>query len=246
MLKLIQSSEEINSNGGFSFVKRLPDSNAGMSRWDQAPGAKANASYSMSGIVRAMVGLMTAGECDFASIDKFRHDWLFTHLTGEPLPSEATFRQRLASLARRSWQNTLDASVIQQLAKAKLTRIEVCGMPLIPVDIDVSVLEDTASHKEGVGMSYRRVAGYAPVFCHAGREGCMVANELRPGSRHSEKGAVEFLKRCVGILAAAGHEAEELIVRVDSGHDSGDFIRALCDLGVKFIVKRNLRMESHE
>ena len=246
MIKFMQSAEEINSNGGFSFVKRLLDSNPGMSLWDLSLGAKANASYSTSGIVRAMVGLMTAGECDFASIDKFRHDWLFRHLTGEPLPSEATFRQRQSALALLPWQAPLDACTIQQLVKAKLTRIEVCGMSLIPVDIDVSVLEDTASHKEGVGMSYHQVTGYAPIFCYAGGEGYMVANELRPGSQHSEKGAVEFLKRGIGILTAAGYEAEELLVRVDSGHDSSDFIRALYDLGVKFIVKRNLRKESPE
>lgn len=246
MIKFMQSSEEINSNGGFSFVKRLLDSNQGMSRWDRELGARANASYSTSCIVRAMVGLMTAGECDFASIDKFRGDRLFRELAGKGLPSEATFRQRLEALALRPWQNSLDICAVQQLAKAKLTRIKTCGMSLVPVDIDVSVLEDTASHKEGVGMSYHKVTGYAPIFCYAGHEGFMVANELRPGSQHSEKGAVEFLKRCVGILAAAGYEAEKLLVRVDSGHDSSDFVKALCELGVKFIVKRNPRVESHE
>jgi len=246
MLKIMQGSEEINSNGGFSFVKRLLDSNEGISQWDQALGAKANASYSTSGIVRSIVGLMASGECDYASIDKFRGDWLFRDLVNGPLPSEATFRQRLGALAQLPWQEPLDACVVPQLEKAKLTRIKVCGMSLVPVDIDVSVLEDTASHKEGIGMSYHQVTGYAPIFCYAGREGFMVANELRPGSQHSEKGAVEFLERCVAILVSAGYTAEELLVRVDSGHDSSDFIKALCELKVKFIVKRNLRKESPE
>ena len=160
----MQSSEEINSNGGFSFVKRMLDSNPAMSLWDLSLGAKANASYSTSGIVRAMVGLMTAGECDYASIDKFRGDRLFRELVNGPLPSEATFRQRQSALALLPWQAPLDACTIRQLVKAKLTRIEVCGMSLIPVDIDVSVLEDTTSHKEGVGMSYHQVTGYAPIF----------------------------------------------------------------------------------
>ena len=101
MLKLMQGSEEINSNGGFSFVKRLLDSNTGMAQWDKMLGARHNASYSTSCIVRAMVGLMTAGECDFASIDKFRGDWLFRDLAGEPLPSEATFRQLVDKPALR-------------------------------------------------------------------------------------------------------------------------------------------------
>ena len=123
-----------------------------MPLWDLELGARHNASHSTSGIVRAMVGLMTAGECDFASIDKFRGDRLFGDLVGERLPSEATFRQRLGILASRPWQSVLDACAARQLSRAKLTRIDACGMPLVPVDIDVSVLEDTASHKEGVGM----------------------------------------------------------------------------------------------
>jgi len=66
-------------------------------------------------------------------------------------------------------------------------------------------------------MSYHKVQGFAPIFCYAGREGFMVANELRPGSQHCENGAVEFLKRCVTIMTQAGYKAEELLVRVDSG-----------------------------
>jgi len=108
------------------------------------------------------------------------------------------------------------------------------------------VFEDTASHKEGVSVTYRKVNGYAPIFCYAGREGFMVASELRPGSQHSENGAVEFLKRCIAIMLWAGYKAKELLVRVDSGHDSSDFIKALEELEVKYLVKRNLRMESPE
>jgi len=47
-------------------------------------------------------------------------------------------------------------------------------------------------------------------------------------------------------MLEAGYEARELLVRVDSGHDSSDFIEALSELGVKFLVKRNLRSESPE
>lgn len=68
------------------------------------------------------------------------------------------------------------------LNKAKLARITMYGKEYIPLDIDVSVLEDTSSHKEGVAMSYHQVKGYAPIFCYAGKQGYMVANEMRPGT----------------------------------------------------------------
>ena len=246
MIKLMQGSEEINSNGGLSFVKRLLDGNARMKDWDAELPAAANSCYPTSAIVRSAIGLMTAGNSSYADIQKFRSDFLFCRIVGGAAPSQETLRQRLDALAEEDWQDILDANVSDQLSRAQPTRIDVEGEKLIPLDIDVSVFEDTASHKEGVSATYRKVNGYAPIFCYAGREGFMVANELRPGSQHSENGAVEFLKRCIAIMLQAGYEARELLVRVDSGHDSSDFIEALSELGVKYLVKRNPRKESLE
>lgn len=246
MLKLMQGSEEINSNGGFSFVKKQLDGNAHMKDWDAALPAAPNSCYSTSAIVRSAIGLMTAGNSSYADIQKFRSDFLFCRIVGGAAPSQETLRQRLDALAEEDWQDILDANVSDQLSRAQPTRIDVEGEKLIPLDIDVSVFEDTASHKEGVSATYRKVNGYAPIFCYAGREGFMVANELRPGSQHSENGAVEFLKRCIAIMLRAGYKANELLVRVDSGHDSSDFIKALEELEVKYLVKRNLRTESPE
>ena len=246
MIKFSLSSEEINSNGGFSIVRRLLDLNPGMALWDSKLAARHNALYSTSSIVRSMIGLMTAGESDYSSICKFRNDLLLRQLAGGELPDQTTFRQRLNALAGADWEGVLDLCVANQLRRARLTRLRFDGMELVPLDIDVSVLEDKASRKEGVSRTYHNVDGYAPIFCHAGREGYMVANELRPGSQHSEKGAVDFLKRCVAIMQMAGFKAHELLVRVDSGHDSSDFIETLDELGVRYLVKRNLRSESRE
>ena len=246
MMKFTQSSENINSNGGFSLVSRLLDRNEGMSLWDKYLPSRHNSSYSTSVIVRSAIGMMAAGYSNFSDVEKLHSDSLFKMVTGGGCVSQETLRQRLDALAGRKWQDVLDSCVASQLRMAMLTRVDVLGRKLVPLDIDVSVLEDTASHKEGVAMSYHKVSGYAPIFAYAGREGYMVCNELRPGSQHSERGAVDFLKRCVGIMECAGYKAGELLVRVDSGHDSSDFIRALQELGVKFIVKRNPRGEVPE
>ncbi len=245
-MKFMQGSEEVNSNGGFSLVKKQLDGNIRMKDWDSKLPAAPNSLYPTSAIVRSGIGLMAAGDSGYADIEKFRSDFLFRRLVGGDVPSQETFRQRLDALAEGDWRSVLDASVGDLLSRVRLTRIDVDGEELIPLDIDVSVLEDTGSRKEGVSPTYRKVNGYAPIFCHVGREGFMVANELRPGSQHGENGAVEFLKRCVGIMLEAGYKAGELLVRVDSGHDSSDFIEALSELGVKFLVKRNPRSESPE
>ena len=64
-------------------------------------------------------------------------------------------------------------------------------------------------------------------------------------SRHNALyGAVEFLERCVRILLKAGLGPDEILVRVDSGHDAAEFIRKLEELGVHYLVKRNPRSEN--
>jgi len=72
----------------------------------------------------------------------------------------------------------------------------------------------------------------------------MIANKLRPGNQHCENGAVQFLKRCITIMIQARYKTEELLVRIDSGHDSSDFIKTLSDLGVKYQIKHNLHKGS--
>ena len=154
MYKFIQSSEEINSNGGFSFIKKLLDGNSGMPQWEILLPAARNSRYPTSTIVRSLIGIQTAGGCDYADIEKFLDDFLFRELAGGKTPSEESFRQRLDRLARHGdkWRAAVDACVAAQIAAARLTPVEVGGMKLLPMDIDVSVLEDTSSHREGVSQ----------------------------------------------------------------------------------------------
>ena len=82
MYKFSQSSEEINSNGGFSFIKKLLDGNCGMPLRDSHLPAARNSRYPTASIVRSLVGIQTAGECDYADVEKFWDDFLFRELAG--------------------------------------------------------------------------------------------------------------------------------------------------------------------
>jgi hypothetical protein len=130
-----------------------------MKDWDAELPAARNSCYSTSVIVRSTIALMTAGNSNYADIEKFRSDFLFRKVAGGNVPSQETYRQRLNALAEKDWQRILDANVSDQLSRVSLTRIDVDGETLIPLDIDVSVFEDTASHKEGVSLSYHKVNG---------------------------------------------------------------------------------------
>ncbi|NLG13745.1 MAG: hypothetical protein GX561_06015, partial [Lentisphaerae bacterium] len=75
-MKFMQGSEEINSNGGFSLVKKQLDGNKRMKDWDAKLPAAPNSLYPTSAIVRSGIGLMAAGDSGYADIEKFRSDFL--------------------------------------------------------------------------------------------------------------------------------------------------------------------------
>ena len=176
----------------FSFVKKLLESNSSLKVWEAEFPAAGNSCYSTSAIVRGIIGLMAAGNCNYADVEKFRSDFLFRQVVGGKVPSQESLRQRLDALAKKDWRHILDANVIDQLSRASLTRIDIGGEKLIPLDIDVSVLEDTASHKEGIGLSYHKVNGFAPIFCYAGARGTWSPTSCAPETNTAKKARWNF------------------------------------------------------
>ena len=139
MYKFIQSSEEINSNGGFSFINKLLNGNKGMACWERLLPAARNSRYSTSAIIRSLIGIQTAGECDYADIEKFRDDFLFRGLACGEVPSQESFRQRLGRLASRrdEWREAVDGCVASQLAAARLTPLRSVLLDFIKVGCKV-------------------------------------------------------------------------------------------------------------
>ena len=113
---------------------------------------------------------------------------------------------------------------------------------LVPVDIDVTPMDNSKSKKEGVSRTYKGFDGYAPMMAYIGTEGYAINFELREGKQHCQKGTVEFLLETIKLC----HKLTDkpLLIRLDSGNDSIDNVAVLMDTGCFFIIKRNLRRES--
>ena len=113
---------------------------------------------------------------------------------------------------------------------------------LVPVDIDVTPMDNSKSKKEGVSRTYKGFDGYAPMMAYIGTEGYTINFELREGKQHCQKGTVEFLQETIKLC----HKLTDkpLLIRLDSGNDSIDNVAVLMDTGCFFIIKRNLRRES--
>ena len=113
---------------------------------------------------------------------------------------------------------------------------------LVPVDIDVTPMDNSKSKKEGVSRTYKGFDGYAPMMAYIGTEGYAINFELREGKQHCQKGTVEFLQETIKLC----HKMTDkpLLICLDSGNDSIDNVAVLMDTGCFFIIKRNLRRES--
>ena len=75
---------------------------------------------------------------------------------------------------------------------------------LVPVDIDVTPMDNSKSKKEGVSRTYKGFDGYAPMMAYIGTEGYAINFELREGKQHCQKGTVEFLQETIKLCHKLG------------------------------------------
>jgi hypothetical protein len=125
---------------------------------------------------------------------------------------------------------------IALLKRATITPIDIEGRRYIPVDVDVSTLNNGKSHKEGVGRTYMGTDGYEPIFSYIGTEGYMLCCELRPGTQHSQKGTPEFLVRNLEMIKELGL-LHPVLFLLDSGNDAIDTIKKLVTPPRRFLLR---------
>jgi hypothetical protein len=194
-------------------------------------------------VVFSMIGLLGLGKPDFAAIEPFREEDFFRMALGlDPVPSEATLRQRLDDI-----QGAFDAILKEESAamiRRHAPKIGACHGTIVPLDMDVSPFDNSGTKKEGVSWTYKGVEGYAPNFAYLGVEGYVVNVELREGSQHCQKGTPEYIREA--IRRSKRITSVPLLVRMDSGNDSIDNIRVCREEGAGWLIKRNLRRESVE
>ena len=197
-------------------------------------------------ILSAYIGLLCQGRNDFDHMDIFRDEPFFMDsLQLKTIPSSATLRQRLEQLSadEKACPMVMEESAVMiQRMKGSLTP---CYEKLVALDIDVSVFDNSGSHKEGIELTYQKVDGYAPIFAYLGEEGYCVGASLRKGSDHSQKDAPAFIQESIRICRRI-NPAQELLLRADSAHDSADTLNICHDEQVQYLIKRNPRKESPE
>ncbi|RPJ07932.1 MAG: IS1380 family transposase [Deltaproteobacteria bacterium] len=190
-------------------------------------------------ILRSYLGLLCLGKSDYQAIAAMREDDYFKQALGiGRMPSVERLRQRLDEAG------TALVPVINRCTRTMLKRLKVpitgYRNGLIPLDVDVFPQDNSNTKKEGVSRTYKNYDGYAPMAAYLGMEGWCLEVELRPGSQHSQKGFIDFIKRVVA--GARDLTNQPLLVRADSGNDAFETLVALEDAeNTHYIVKWNPR-----
>jgi len=243
---LEQSDESLTTHSGLSLIGLLLNKVQLRSRLHETIFTELkNPEISHADVVLSYLGLLAQGKSDFEHIEPFREDEFFALALGcQHVPSAPTLRQRLDAAPQQEWETLLreEALAVLQQVNVKLTPTR---HDLVPLDADVSPFDNSDSHKEGVAMTYAKVAGYAPIFFYIGQEGYLLDLELRQGSVHSQNGTAPLLRRA--ITSARQLTKARLLVRLDAGNDSLENIKVCVDEpAVDYLIKRNLRQESKE
>lgn len=192
-------------------------------------------------VLVSMIGLLCLGKADFAGITAFREDEFFRRSLGlRTIPSEPTLRQRMGEFGDLPGRLLLEESA--RMVRAQAPAITPCHREWVALDVDVSPFDNSGTKKEGLGWTYKKHEGFAPILAYLGGEGYLVNVELREGARHCQKGTPAFLRESIS-LARMMTDAP-LLARLDAGNDAKDTLETLDDEKADFIVKRNLRSES--
>ena len=191
-------------------------------------------------ILLTYIGLLCQGKSSFDSVREFHEDPdYFKAALGiaYAIPSAETLRQRM---------DTIGSSLREDILKANITMFKTIGVEPtalenrhVPLDMDVTPFDNSKTFKEGVSRTYKGFDGYAPMMAYIGTEGFLVNTELREGKQHSQKGTPAFLRHTLAL--ARQLTAKPLLVRMDSGNDSGENLGILIEDGSWFVIKRNLR-----
>lgn len=102
------------------------------------------------------------------------------------MPGTADRRQRLDG-ARGSFDSVIKEANAGLLSMVEITAIKTELGEYVPMDMDVSPFDNSKTHKEAVGRTYKGMDGYAPNFAYIGAEGYMLNCELPACAGHGRQ-----------------------------------------------------------
>ena len=196
-------------------------------------------------VMTTFIALLCMGKPDFEYVSELQNDAAYyqnaLHLN-RGLPSPATLRQRMDEIGTKLRMSLLAFNT--DLLRKNRVQPTPLKIGMVPVDMDVTPMDNSKTQKEGIGWTYKKFMGYAPMMAYIGTEGYLVNTELRTGSQHCQNGTPAFLRQTIELCRKITDQP--LLFRLDSGNDATDNVGIMLDKGVYYVVKRNLRREDRD
>lgn len=248
--KIERSRSDIISHSGLSLVGQAIKRYTNLSRQLDAC-IPLRHGIKHSDVIKSYLALLSIGKNDFEAIHTIESEFYFSSAMDiHEIPGEATLRQRMDKQADQF------LPLIEKASKDFLIRIQPelgrLSTGHVPIDADVTPMDNSGSHKEGVSRTYKGHDGYAPMAAYLGQEGYCIGFELREGQQHCQKGTPEFLART--LRRAREVTSLPLLLRLDAGNDAIENIKVILEQNdlekalpaVDFLIKWNPRQQNKE
>ncbi|MES9822747.1 MAG: IS1380 family transposase [Candidatus Thiodiazotropha sp.] len=245
--KIEQSDADIISHSGLSLIGQAIKQYTNLSaELDAAVGLRHGIKH--SDVIKSYLALLSIGKNDFEAINTIESDFYFmSAMDIHAIPCEATLRQRMDKYAVEF------LPIVEKASRDFLADIHPTLEPLftghIPIDADVTPMDNSGSHKEGVSRTYKGHDGFAPMAVYLGQEGYCLDFEFREGKQHCQKDTPALLKKTLGHARAITQQP--LLLRLDGGNDSIENIDVILEhnksnenlIPVDFLIKWNPRRQ---
>ncbi len=248
--KIEQSDADIISHGGLALIGQAVQRHTNLAREVDAQ-IPLRHGIKHSDVIKSYLAMLCLGKNDFEAINTIESEFYFMGAMGiADIPSEATLRQRMDNHAQ-TFLPIIEKASLDFLASMRPT-LNPLYTGHVPLDADVTPMDNSGSHKEGVSRTYKGCDGYAPMPAYLGQEGYCLAFELREGKQHCQKETPALLDKA--LRHAQKITDQPLLLRLDGGNDSIENIDVVLEHNqafpdkkpVDFLIKWNPRRENKD
>ena len=166
----------------------------------ESAGKRSKKQIDTGAVLTTFIALLCMGKPDFDSVTELQNDAAFyqaaLHLK-RGFPSIATIRQRMDAIGKTQRDALLRFNT--HLLKSNGIEPTPLKSGMVPVNMDVTPMDNSNTSKEGVLWTYKKFMGYAPMMAYIGKEGYLANVELREGKQHCQSGTPDFLRQTIKL-----------------------------------------------
>lgn len=241
--EIVATDEIISSNTGLVLVNNIIETTKFKQNINDKKHLKVQSrEISNKDIFMTYIGILAQGRTEFERADEYRNNKYFKHaLDIGKSPSCSILRQRFNAIGDiennlKDMKKLIDQTNVEILQNENV-ELTPCYKNYVPLDIDVTPMDNSGSKKEGVSYTYKEFEGFAPIMAYIGTEGYLMKCELREGKANGQCAkTVPFLRDTIELAKQTNNNP--ILIRTDCGHDCCDNVLVFTQKKVNFLMKK--------